>query len=172
MKYLPYENITYRTRLSPQEVIRKLSLKLDSPEFNLSDFGKDSKPYIGKIEGDTFKMNPDTNIRNSTLIQITGELNENNEETLIDVKMRLTIAVKILATIWLVPFTAMLIAALINPAIQETSGFPIPRILGFIIPFCLFVIIGFKIQSTKAKKHLAKLFEAEIENTSNKRYKK
>jgi len=123
-------------------------------------------------------MNPVTGIRNSTLVQITGELNEDNEETLINVKMRLTIDMKILSAIWLVPFTAMFIAALINPAIQETSGFPIPRILGFIIPFCLFVIIGFKIQSTKVKKHLAKLFEAEIENTpntrdsQNKRYKK
>jgi len=165
MKFLPFENITYKTQLSPREVIRRLSKQLESPDFNMSDMFADRKSYIGKIEDDVFKMNPVTSVRNSTLVQITGELNEDNEETLINVKMRLTIAAKILSTIWLVPFTAMLIAALINPAIQETSGFPIPRILGFIIPFCLFIIIGFKIQSTKAKKHLAKLFEAKIKTS-------
>lgn len=165
MKYLPFENITYRTRLSPREVIRRLSRELDSPDFKMSDIFADRKPYMGKIESDTFRMNPDTDVKSTTIVQITGKLDEDNDETIIDVKIRLTIAMKVLAVVWFLPFTAMLIAALINPAIPETSGFPIPRILGFLISFYLLMMIGFNRQNTKSKKHLAQLFKAEIETS-------
>jgi len=155
MKFLPFENITYRTRLSPQEVIRKLSLKVDLQGFYLSNLFKGGKLYYyGRIEGNTFKISPTSRWKNRKFITIKGELNTDNGETIINVKIGLDLYTKIFAAIGLLH-------------LAETSVFSTPEMLTFATVIYLFMILGFDLQRMDSKEYLAALFKAEIENTSN-----
>lgn len=96
MKYLPYENITYRTKLPGYEVIKRLSENIGPREFFSLRFNQDRKPYEGNIEHNGFNISRVTIFRrNSFNPTIKGKLHEDESGTTIEVKMRLNIFVGI-----------------------------------------------------------------------------
>jgi len=109
-------------------------------------------------------------LRNSFNPTIKGKLHEDENGTTIEVKMRLHIFVGIFMTIWLGFAFLFLLAGLTGAAPEFILTPFIMLLFGYGL-----TTGGFKYESIRAKKHLAALFEAEIENNSNTRntrYKK
>ncbi len=164
MKFLPYENITYRTKLPGYEVIKRLSENIEPREFFFFGFNHDRKTYQGNIEHNGFNISRVTVFRrNSFNPIIKGKLHEDNTGTTIEVKMRLHIFVGLFMIFW---FSGVFIGIL--AAITIAASEPIPFIL---IPFVMLIfgyvltVGSFKYESIRAKKHLAELFETEIKTS-------
>ncbi|MCK4667838.1 hypothetical protein KAU33_13860 [Candidatus Dependentiae bacterium] len=166
MKYLPFEDIVYITYLSEVKVIERLSNQLEQKKRSLKEIifrSYPNKPYTGKIEGNTFKMFRNIRYSNSFLPRITGEIKKDIQGTRIEVKMQLHIFVLIFISLWMGGVIFACLATLLH--LFTSSEFNI----FLLVPFAMFVfgygltMVGFKSESIKSKKFLAKLFKAEIE---------
>lgn len=91
MKFLPTENITYKTRLKEDEIIRRLSDCIEPEKtFRFGIFSSGStKSYEGKINGQTFNIKRIISYRNSFLPRINGVIERDFDGLTIKVKMRL-----------------------------------------------------------------------------------
>jgi len=166
MKYLPYENVIYQSKHSPEEILLKIQ-KVTEPKKLIrmnSFFSSDNnnKHYEGQIEGDTFKINRIIKYSNSFLPRISGFVESNQQGSRIHLKMRLHLFVKIFMCIW---FLGVGIGCItFGLQMLKTGSFdPV-----FVVPFGMLlfgyglVTGGFKYESIKSKKHLATLFDAEM----------
>lgn len=91
MKYLPFERITYRTHLSEQEVLKRLSGFVEPKKFGL---GKNYiKEYEGSVNENSFEISKVIQYRNSFLPQIRGRIQKENGGTQIQVTMSLHVFV-------------------------------------------------------------------------------
>lgn len=98
MKYLPFERITYRTNLSEQEVLTKLSSFVEPRKFGL---GRNQiKEYEGYIDNYSFEISRVIKYRNSFLPEISGRLQKNNLGTQIEVTMKLNLFVLFFLLVW------------------------------------------------------------------------
>jgi hypothetical protein len=162
MQFLPIENITYKTSLKESEVIEKLRDLVGQRKFFALQ--NDTKPYKGKINGNTFKMEREINYRNSFLPTIQGSVIKDFNGTVIKVKMRLSIPVIVFMSIW---FGGVGIGCLLVLAQLFTATFN-PM---FLIPFGMLLfgyfltMRAFKHESKRSKKDLAELLRAEIVET-------
>ena len=164
MKFLPTENITYKTKLKENEIVDRLS-NIIEPEktFRFEIFGNSStKLYEGKINNLTFDIKRIITYRNSFIPRISGVINHDFDGTTIKVKMRLHIFVIIFICIWssgvglgcLAVLTSLLADGTFHPAT--------------IIPFGMLIFMyvltmgAFKYESNISKKGLQELFDAEI----------
>lgn len=166
MKYLPFENITYKTKLSSSEIIKRLN-EVTEPRklFRISDIFRSNnhKPYEGLIEANYFTISRIIRYRNSFLPKISGRIESEFTGTVITVKMRLNTFVLIFMSIW---FTgvglacfAVLAMALNGDSFSAFALIPFGMLLfGYAISTG-----GFKHESLKSKYYFAKLFEASIE---------
>ncbi|MGD1839763.1 MAG: hypothetical protein ACFB0B_02545 [Thermonemataceae bacterium] len=174
MKYLPFENITYKTKLDSEEVLSKLSEVIEPKKtFRMvGAFGSGNhKPYEGSINGTSFNINRIIGYRNSFLPRINGiiekDINGIIEKdingTKIKVKMRLHVVVIIFIGIWFGGIGIGCLAFL--STMFNSEGFkPIVLIpFGMLILSYALVTGGFKYESIKSKKYLTQLFEADIE---------
>ena len=76
MKYLFFEKITYNSKLNIEEVY---GILYEYIEENIGIYEETSKPFIGKIEGNTFSITKtDNSWSKSTQTQIDGIISENN----------------------------------------------------------------------------------------------
>lgn len=148
---LPFENIIYTTYLSENEVYNKIN-----------EIVNIQKNYTGKWANGRFKIKRNINYRNSFLPQIQGELGNEWDKTRIKVKMKLHPFVLTFIIFWL---SGVLMACIVTTYMMTTTkGFD----AFFLIPYIMFVIgcvltIGaFKVESSKSRKDLQQLFEAEI----------
>jgi len=167
MKFLPFEKITYRTKLDSEEILNRIwEIVEPKKTFRMTGiFGSSSehKPYEGSINGNSFSITRIIGYRNSFLPIIKGNIEENLRYTKVNVKMRLHISVFFFMSIWLGGVGIACIFFLAS--IFNNQEFE-PAIL---IPFGMFIfgyvlLTGsFKYESIKSKKFLAELFEAEIE---------
>jgi len=171
MKFLPFENITYHTQLSGTEVIKRLSENLEPRDFSLVSLLDNRKTYRGSIEKNSFNIRRKDRRINLFIPTVKGEFWEDSTRTTMKIKIRLNTFVIIFTTAWIV-------SLLIQLGIEAVTSLETLRIPFLIIPF-LVIIFGyvlttvmFKYESIGTKRHLAKLFEAKIENTSKTRYKK
>jgi hypothetical protein len=161
MNFLPIENITYRTKLSENEVIQKLHESVKRKDNSDSRYNKRiNKPYEGHINGRTFEINKVAIPRNSFLPRITGKINAGTDETLINVKMQLRYSLIGFLVVWcfviLAIFTIVLAKTDWNSEFQPATLIPlIMLILAYVLAVC-----GFKQESTKAKEDLRRIFEA------------
>lgn len=167
MKYLPFENITYETKLDSEEILSRIN-KIIEPKktFRMRGvFGNNNhKPYEGSINGNSFSIIRIIGYGNSFLPRIKGNIEKGFGKTKVkvNVKMRLHSFVLIFVFIWCggvgLAFLAFLTASL------EKGTFD-PTIL---IPFGMLLFVyglatgGFKYESIKSKKYLAQLLEAEM----------
>ena len=102
MKYLPAENIVYKTKLKEHEVINRLSNYIEEEKlirFGLFG-GSISKAYEGEISKESFDIKRIIGYRNSFLPRINGIIEKDFDGTAIKVKMRLHILVVVFLCIW------------------------------------------------------------------------
>jgi hypothetical protein len=164
MKFLPTENITYKTRLNEVEVIRRLS-EIIEPEktFRFGVFSSGpTKPYEGRINGQTFNMKRIIWYRNSFLPRINGTIEKEYDGTAIKIKMRLHVFVTVFLFVWCGGIGFACISIL-----TQTFGNSELNPVDF-IPFGMLLFAygltmgGFKFESYKSKKDLQNIFEANI----------
>ncbi|WP_338814353.1 hypothetical protein V9L05_03175 [Bernardetia sp. Wsw4-3y2] len=168
MKYLPYENLTYKTHLSKEEILKRLNNKTEPEQWirmsGVFSSGK-HKEYEGVINENSFKISRIIGYRNSFLPRIEGKIEEGKGSTLIHIKMRLHTFVLVFLVIWL---SVMFIAAtfLITTFSREVSHQSISSLASF-TPFLMIIIISivtilaFHYEGNKSKEFFQNLFEAE-----------
>ncbi|MFS4470678.1 hypothetical protein [Chryseobacterium sp. T20] len=87
MKYLPFERITYKTNLSEEEVLTRLSGFVEPKKFGL---GRNYiKEYEGSIHNNSFEISRVIQYRNSFLPQINGRIQNGNDGVKIQVTLSL-----------------------------------------------------------------------------------
>lgn len=162
MKYLPIEHITYKTKLSSEEVSKKIEEVIEPKKtvrINNIFKKRNHKPYEGYIHENTFNIKRIINHRNSFLPIINGTIKQNSNETTIRVKMKLHTFVIVFMSIWLGLTGIVFLLLLIKTGANFLVLVPgIMLILGYLL-----MIISFKWESRKTKKQLAHLFEAKIQ---------
>lgn len=164
MKFLPTENITYKTRLKEDEIIRRLSDCIEPEKiFRLGILSSGStKSYEGQINGQTFSIKRIISYRNSFLPRINGVIERDFDGLTIKVKMRLHIFVIVFLCIWFglvgLACIAFLTQTLSSSEINPAALIP----FGMLLFAYLLTMGGFKFESNKSKKDLQRIFNAEI----------
>src|SRR5688572_9627354 len=102
MKYLPTENITYKTRLSVDAVFKRLEEQVAPAQSFGIPGGTVSKNYEGEIRPPGFFIKRIIRYQNSFLPRIKGTIEQDFGGTRIHVKMRLHPFVSIFMSIWLI----------------------------------------------------------------------
>jgi hypothetical protein len=164
MAFLPFENIEYRSRLSLEEIMTRLS---DSTEpektFRMNSFGnKPHKPYEGKFDFTSFNIRRIINYRNSFLPRIIGTINKDVNGLTINVKMKLHNAVIIFMFVWC--SLAGLFSIMSLSTIDNSPSFNIINLapIGMLILGYLLTTFAFKYESKKSISDLEKIFEATV----------
>lgn len=162
--FLPFENLRYCTKLSSEEIIVRLSEKIEPEKtFRFASLSKiPHKAYEGKIENGSFNISRIINYRNNFLPIIKGRIEQSTNETMISIKMRMHIFVIIFMVLWLGIAGLICFAILIFS--NETGFTPVLISFGMFIAGYIIMTGGFKYESYKSKKYLAELFEAEPQN--------
>ncbi|TZF95173.1 hypothetical protein FW781_14865 [Chryseobacterium panacisoli] len=160
MKYLPYERITYKTNLSEQEVLTRLSGFVEPKKIGL---GKNYiKEYEGSVNNNSFEISKVIQYRNSFLPQISGRIQKENDGTQIQVTMSLHAFVLFFLFVW----CSFALLFFIGVSVRDIRAKEIS--VEFFLPLLmlLFVyaltMIGFKMESKKSKEDLGISFEAKI----------
>ena len=163
MKFLPTECFTYKTRLKESEIISRLSDHIEPEKtFRFGIFGSGStKNYEGQINGQTFYIKRIISYRNSFLPRIYGIIERDLDGSIIKVKMKLHVVVKVFLCIWFGGVGLGCVAFLIQ-AFNKSAFDPMT-----LIPFGMLIFAygltmgGFKYESIKSNKFLQAIFEAE-----------
>ncbi|WP_338762918.1 hypothetical protein WAF17_18575 [Bernardetia sp. ABR2-2B] len=163
MKYLPYENLTYKTHLSKEEILKKLSDKVEPKRGIFPDNGY--QPYEGTISENTFKIRRIIEYRNLSLPCIKGKIEENQDSTLIYIKMRLYPFVIVILCIWSL-FMALGVLVFITMFAQETQNLSLSNLPFFSFPLLIIispivVCKAFHYEGNKSKEFFENLFKAE-----------
>ena len=172
VKYLPYENYVLISKLSADEVIRRLADNVEPKKsFNFFIAKKSTnKPYQGQISGNTFTISRIINYRNSFLPVITGHISAFHNETHINITMQPIIFVLIFICFWLGVVGLVCLEIIVSALSQIRQilqhGFsPIALLpFGMFLFGCLLTIFAFKTESKKSKKFLEQLLSGQ-ENT-------
>jgi hypothetical protein len=167
MAYIPYENITYKTRLTTNEILQRLLVVVEPKKL----FGEATqKTYNGKITSDSFEMMrnlsfslrdvsfPYTNSFNPVII---GSIQEKSGITNVNVKMRPLIFTScfmgVIAIFYLVFIAVLLLTTTEAPAFGIFMCIPVS---GFFFAIYAFMMWCFRHESEKTLKHLVELFDA------------
>jgi len=158
MKYLPFENTTLHTQLSADEILRRLNediLPFDS--FSWRGHNPDNKVFQGYTINKEFYINKTFKRYNTTPAIIKGELQENETETIINLKARLD-KIHGIFTIGLFAMFFILVVYSLNIS---------TLCLAFLLLMLVYIpaMSSFKRDSKDAKAYLANLFEAEIKTS-------
>lgn len=164
MKYLPAENIVYKTKLKEEEILKRLSGIIEPKKtfrFGESSNGG-SKPYEGQINDHSFDIQRIISYRNSFLPRINGIVERDFDGVTIKVKMRLHVFVIVFLGIFGSGFVLACLGLL--AMLIRRSEFNIEPLFpfGMLIFVYLLALGGFKSESNKSKKELQALFEADI----------
>lgn len=163
MKYLPAEDITFQSKLKEAALLQRLKDNIEPVKLRFGLFNRrETKPYQGKIIGNTFNISRIISYRNSFLPQISGNIENTFSGSLIRVRMRLHVAVIVFLCIWggIVGTVGLLF---LSQAFGRTAFDPMTLIpLGMLVVFYVVVMLAFKYESKQSKADLQSLFEAEI----------
>lgn len=166
MKYLPFENITYKTRLDSEEILKRLT-DITEPKRPLKKsvfFGSSNhKAYEGSIDVESFNIIRIIGYRNSFLPRIKGNIEKGYSGTKINVKMKLSPFVIAFMFIWFGGVGISCFAVL--TLFSSRSNFDPTKLIPFAMLVFGYAIVtgGFKYESIKTKKYFAELFEAKYE---------
>jgi len=164
MMLLPTENITYKTRLKEEEIIKRLS-DIIEPEkpYRFSIFSSGStKPYEGQITNQTFDITRIIRYRNSFLPRIKGVIERDYDGIRIKIKMRLHVLVMVFVCLWCSAFGPMSIAVVTQSFRNLDFNLEDFIPVGMLLFVYAMTMAGFKFESNKSKKDLQGLFEADI----------
>ena len=162
MKFLPIENIVYKTHLTEDEVKKRLSENVKIGFiFHESIFLHiflEMKPYEVKKTGQHFKITRETVNHSIGLLEhIRGVITNDFDGLTIKVKMQRHISSIVVSYIWYIFCGYLGIKYLI---VGDYTKMFIP--FAMILFFYVLTMIVFKIGSKKAKEDLAEIFQAEI----------
>ena len=163
-RILPYQNVTYRSPLSCEAAVQKLSEAVGPPQVALASyFTADPRPYNGTVKGTEFKILRTVKGRNSFRPVISGVIVPDSTGSVIAVKMRLHLSVIIVIIAWcsFVLYAGLMIAAKLTEK-NGTTLWPLLWPAGMILFLCLLTVFSFHHECGKSKIDLRKLFEAEI----------
>lgn len=164
MKFLPKENITYETKLSEEEIIKRLADVIEPEKmFRGGIFGnKSTKPYEGKIDADEFNIKRIISYRNSFLPRINGVIETHYDGTTIRVKMRVHTVVQVFLY-FCMGNVGLGCIELITKFFSDPVFTPASFIPSGMMLFVYVLAMGsFKYESNKSKKDLQSVFEAEM----------
>lgn len=159
--FLPFEKLTYRTKLSREEALAKLADNI-GPEkpfgFGATKTASD-KPYVGQCYGNSFDVKRAIGYRNSFLPIIKGEVGSDISGTKVHVTMRPSVLVLVFMAFWMTGVGVACVFTIFSTNKQDLSVFSF-------IPFVMLLFGigmlygGFKIEANIAKKDLARILEA------------
>ena len=176
MTFLPFENITYKTKLGEGEILKRLhdlTVPTEKLRFELAGLNA-SKPYSGEINREQFNIKRMIKYVNSWLPMIYGTIKYDAEWTIINVKMRMRTGVTVFSFIWIALMGVVSYLALTaGPFYQFYVDFKYPfsvyleRLfhwipVGAIMLMYIGTMSAFKYESRKSMKDLQKIFEAQI----------
>ncbi len=163
-KLFPSENIVYKTPITIESALSKLSENVGTEKEFIAGYFKNTfgKQYVGKIFRNKFDIKRAIRNRNSFLPQIKGEVYDENYTTKIKIELALPKTVIIFMLIWL---GGMFFGGILMLSVLNSEKFGLFNILPFVmIAFGIFIPrIVFKNESKKSKNDLLRIFEAEIE---------
>ncbi len=165
-KFLPFEKITYKTDLTESAISIRLDEMIEEEKmftWKIFSIGT-TKTYAGQRIGRNFIMRRIILGRNSFLPRIYGTIQPMYGEgyTLIHIKMRLHPLPLVFMIVWLsiVGFAALAFTATSIINLEFNPGVLIPY--GMFLFGYLITIVGFKFESSRSKRELKEIFEAEI----------
>jgi len=155
MKFLPYENYTLATKLSPAETFARLRDNIIVTSRPISNFKiKTTRSYWGHLKGDSFEIHRVTWYANSFAPVITGQIHDDRGQTRIHIKMKMRAIIVVLFIIWMSGVTLALVASIIDTIeSQKLSSLLFVAIAFYVIGYGL-CLTGFKYESSKSKKIL------------------
>ena len=162
MKFLPTDNAMFRTQLSADQALKRLSENLEPRQFFYLEVNRSGKSFEGYIENNEFNINKVVRFSQNFLTPlIIGSINEDETGTIIDVKIKIRRFAQITIVFLLCIYIIVGILKVLF-AFKSGNFFSLFRL---ILPILLYILAikGFKYASTRTKKRLAELFEAEIE---------
>ncbi len=160
----PKAEVIYRSNLSAEEVLQRLSEKVEPQKsFGFGWRASYSTPYMGNIFGNSFRIRRVINYRNSFLPSIEGEISPAMSGSRIKVAMKPEPVVKIFMMIWLAGVTFGCIAILTTLFNEGPKAFIAIPFFMLGMGFLMFYF-GFKVEADRSKKDLAEIFEAKIES--------
>lgn len=170
MKYLPFEKITYKTKLSEEEVFRRLSENIELGKnvdnsflsYFKHSYDVNNNYYEGDIDNNSFKVKRIIRYRNSSLPIIIGVLSKDYNSTTIFVIMRIHYLVMLFIIFWCSGILFGLFSMsryLIEKSEFTFAIFAFPVMLLFAY---LITLLPFKYESRKSIKDLKTMFDAEI----------
>jgi hypothetical protein len=164
MKFLPTENITYKTKLKEDEIVKRLSDIIETEKiFRSGIFSRGStKSYQGQIHGQTFKIQRIISYRNSFLPRINGVIERDSDGMAIKVKMKLHTFVIVFLSIWC-GGVGLGCLAFLSQVFSNSEFIPATLISFGMLLFVYLLTMGcFKFESNKSKMDLQTIFEADI----------
>lgn len=166
MLLLPVENLLLRSDISIEELRERLAIEIGPPR-GLNFLASRPQPYLGKLEGDSFRVWRQFSYRNSFKPIILGKILEVGSGSYVHLVMRPSIAVIIFMAFWFGGAAYALVGMLISILGEKTVGYEqliglIPALLipiGFMIFGYLLMMGGFKFEVRKSKKFFIDLIE-------------
>ena len=166
MLLLPYEHFIIITRLTTEEVTRKLR-QIVGPEPAYTIFNprpNTGKEFSGEISDGKFKMHRNISYRNSFRPEIKGTISKDYNGTKIEIRMTLHIIVIIFLVVFLGftgPLALAILPAMMNAVKSHNFSYQnfIPAIM-FVFA-CIITIGGFKAESLRSKKFIKNFFDDE-----------
>jgi hypothetical protein len=161
MKYLPFEKIEMRSKLSAEEIHKRI---LESTEpinfFRNSLFGPRSEKYFeGNVTEKNFNVRRIINYKSSFLPRIKGTFEKDFMGSRLEIKMELVKLVKYFLIAWMT-FALLINLSLFSKLQSEHALLPYAPILVLLVIYSI-ILAAFKYESIKAKKFLLELLEAE-----------
>ena len=161
--FLPLEYIIYKTRLSKEQTMQKLTDAIEAEKaFGFGAYNYTySKPYIGRIKGNNFEIKRAINYRNSFLPQIKGTVYSEFDGTRVKVTMKPHSTVLVFMAIW---FGGVFIGCIATTSVLLTQKFTPFLLIPFgMLVFGVALVYGaFKTESSISKKDFMRILEAEI----------
>ena len=165
MLLLPYEKYNLYTRLSLEEVRQRLADNTEQSGKKKPSGQNTAKPFRGQITNETFNISPVIDYRNSFLPVLNGTYFRENGMTHIRTRLQLNDVVLVFCIIWLgiVGLCGILLPILELRGALNGKRFD-PMVLvptGMFVFGYLLMIAAFKTESTRSKKLLAKVLDAQ-----------
>ena len=163
MRFVPYESITYKTKLECDEILKRIKGTIEPKKVVRLIKGNAKKDYEGKVEENKFAINKIISFTNVFSPVINGTITKENDEVKIDIKLRLHTIVIAVMVIWLgyvgyIFFGNLFYLIVDNISSKNLSTSFLVLVVGYII-----MTLAFKSECGKEKSRLMELLEIEVE---------
>jgi len=164
MAFIPYESVSYKTKLEYNEIIKRIQDTIEPKKIIRLIRGNSTKPYEGKLKENYFEMNRIISFSNVFSPVICGTIEELNDEIKIDIKLKPHARVIAVMVIWLGFVGYIFFSSLFNYFINSISDNNLFTSLLALIVGYIIMIWSFKSEGKREKNRLMELFEVKNEN--------